>query len=118
MGESAAWGFGYSARVCALEMKFGLIAGGIADLGGLMVLVSLVGMLVGIFRYSGTLDTHQDAMPEGARMIGSRRILIFGGLALAAFGMLYGLHYAFSLSTRRSITWEDRSPSLLRSGRT
>lgn len=27
-------------------------------------------------------------------MIGSRRILIFGGLALAAFGMLYGLHYA------------------------
>jgi uncharacterized membrane protein YjjP (DUF1212 family) len=27
-------------------------------------------------------------------MIGSRRLLIFGGLALAAFGMLYGLHYA------------------------
>ena len=28
-------------------------------------------------------------------MIRSRQILIFGGLALAAFGMLYGLHYAF-----------------------
>ena len=27
-------------------------------------------------------------------MSGSQRMLIFGGLALAAFGMLYGLHYA------------------------
>jgi hypothetical protein len=27
-------------------------------------------------------------------MTGSQRLLIFGGLALAAFGMLYGLHYA------------------------
>ena len=27
-------------------------------------------------------------------MIGSSRLLILGGLALAAFGMLYGLHYA------------------------
>lgn len=27
-------------------------------------------------------------------MTGSRKILIFGGLALAAFGMLYGLQYA------------------------
>lgn len=27
-------------------------------------------------------------------MSGSRKLLIFGGLALAAFGMLYGLHYA------------------------
>lgn len=27
-------------------------------------------------------------------MTGSRKLLIFGGLALAAFGMLYGLHYA------------------------
>jgi hypothetical protein len=26
--------------------------------------------------------------------MGSSRLLIFGGLALAAFGMLYGLHYA------------------------
>lgn len=27
-------------------------------------------------------------------MSGSQKLLIFGGLALAAFGMLYGLHYA------------------------
>ena len=27
-------------------------------------------------------------------MTGSRRLLIFGGLSLAAFGILYGLHYA------------------------
>ena len=27
-------------------------------------------------------------------MTGSSRLLIFGGLSLAAFGMLYGLHYA------------------------
>ena len=27
-------------------------------------------------------------------MSGSRKLLIFGGLALAAFGMLFGLHYA------------------------
>jgi hypothetical protein len=39
-----------------LEMKLGVIAGGIADLGGLMVLISLLGMLVGILRYSGVLD--------------------------------------------------------------
>jgi hypothetical protein len=28
-------------------------------------------------------------------MTGSRRLLIFGGMSLAAFGMLYGLQYAF-----------------------
>ncbi len=39
-----------------LELKLGLLAGGIADLGGLMVMVSLIGMLVGILRYSGGLD--------------------------------------------------------------
>jgi hypothetical protein len=39
-----------------LELKLGLVAGGIADLGGLMVLVSLVAMLAGILRYSGGLD--------------------------------------------------------------
>ncbi len=27
-------------------------------------------------------------------MTPSRRLLVFGGIALAAFGMLYGLHYA------------------------
>ena len=39
-----------------LELKFGLLAGGIADIGGLMVIVALVGMLAGVFRYSGSLD--------------------------------------------------------------
>lgn len=39
-----------------LELKLGLLAGGIADVGGLMVVVGLVGMLVGILRYSGGLD--------------------------------------------------------------
>lgn len=39
-----------------LEIRFGLIAGGVADLGGLIVVVALTGMLVGIVRYSGSLD--------------------------------------------------------------
>lgn len=44
-----------------LELKLGLLAGGIADIGGLMVVVSLVGMLVGIVRYTGSLDTAEGA---------------------------------------------------------
>jgi hypothetical protein len=40
-----------------LELKFGLLAGGIADIGGLMVLVALAGMMVGVLRYTGTLDS-------------------------------------------------------------
>ena len=39
-----------------MELNWGLLAGGIADIGGLMVIVSLIGMLVGIVRYSGSLD--------------------------------------------------------------
>jgi hypothetical protein len=39
-----------------LEMNFGLVAGGIADVGGLFVIIALVGMLVGVLRYSGHLD--------------------------------------------------------------
>ena len=39
-----------------LELKIGLVAGGIADLGGLMVIVALIGMLVGVLRYSGSID--------------------------------------------------------------
>lgn len=39
-----------------LEMNFGLVAGGIADIGGLFVIIALVGMLVGVLRYSGHLD--------------------------------------------------------------
>lgn len=39
-----------------LELKIGLVAAGIADLGGLMVVVALAGMLVGVVRYTGLLD--------------------------------------------------------------
>jgi hypothetical protein len=38
------------------ELEWGLVAGGIADLGGLMVIVALVAMLVGVLRYSGQQD--------------------------------------------------------------
>ena len=47
-----------------LELKLGLLAGGIADIGGLMVLVSLIGMLAGILRYSGSLDIRESVAPE------------------------------------------------------
>jgi hypothetical protein len=39
-----------------LELKLGLIAVGIADIGGVMVIVALIGMLVGVVRYSGSMD--------------------------------------------------------------
>ena len=44
-----------------LELKLGLLAGGIADIGGLMVMVALIGMLVGVLRYSGGLDAREAA---------------------------------------------------------
>jgi hypothetical protein len=46
-----------------LELRIGLLAGGIADLGGLMVIVALVGMLVGVLRYSGKLDAEPGVTP-------------------------------------------------------
>ena len=46
-----------------LELKIGLLAGGIADVGGLMVIVSLIGMLVGVLRYSGRLDAETGSAP-------------------------------------------------------
>jgi hypothetical protein len=39
-----------------LELKLGLVAGGIADAGGLLVVIALIGMLVGVVRHSGHLD--------------------------------------------------------------
>ena len=39
-----------------LELKLGLLAGGIADLGGLLVIIALLGMIVGVVRYTGRLD--------------------------------------------------------------
>lgn len=46
-----------------LELRLGLLAGGIADIGGLLVIVALTGMLAGVVRYTGTLD----AAAGGAR---------------------------------------------------
>jgi hypothetical protein len=46
-----------------LELKWGLIAGGLADLGGLLVILALFAMWVGILRYTG----ERDAAPGGAR---------------------------------------------------
>ncbi len=45
-----------------LELHFGLVAGGIADIGGLLVIVALIGMLCGVVRYSGSLDTRPGVM--------------------------------------------------------
>ena len=43
--------------ICVLlETKIGLLAGGIADIGGLLVVVALIAMLVGVLRYTGHAD--------------------------------------------------------------
>jgi hypothetical protein len=40
--------------VCVLlELRFGLIAGGLADIGGLLVILALLAMWIGILRYTG-----------------------------------------------------------------
>jgi hypothetical protein len=39
-----------------LELNLGLVAGGIADIGGLLVIIALTGMFAGVLRYSGSLD--------------------------------------------------------------
>lgn len=39
-----------------LELKWGLLAGGLADVGGLLVIIALTGMLVGVLRHAGRLD--------------------------------------------------------------
>jgi hypothetical protein len=38
------------------ELRLGLVAGGIADVGGLLVILALLGMLTGVLRYRGSLD--------------------------------------------------------------
>ena len=49
--------------VCVLlELRYGLLAGGFADTGGLLVIVALFAMWIGIVRYTGELD----AAPGGA----------------------------------------------------
>jgi hypothetical protein len=81
-----------------LEVRFGLIAGGIADIGGLMIIVALIAMLVGIVRYSGAVEAQAKPAAQSSydrrSMSPSRKVLIFGAMAIAACGMLYGLHYA------------------------
>jgi hypothetical protein len=43
--------------VCVLaELRLGLVAGGIADAGGLLVVIALTAMLVGVVRHTGALD--------------------------------------------------------------
>jgi hypothetical protein len=43
--------------VCVLlELRYGLVAGGLADLGGLLVILALLAMWIGILRYTGKLD--------------------------------------------------------------
>jgi hypothetical protein len=43
--------------VCVLmELQYGLLAGGLADFGGLLVILALFAMWIGILRYSGQLD--------------------------------------------------------------
>jgi hypothetical protein len=43
--------------VCVLlELNYGLVAGGLADFGGLLVIVALLGMWIGILRCTGGLD--------------------------------------------------------------
>jgi hypothetical protein len=39
-----------------MEMRWGLLAGGIADIGGLFVIIALLATLVGVWRYTGKLD--------------------------------------------------------------
>jgi len=51
------------------ELKFGLVAGGVADVGGALVIAALAGMLAGVLRYTGRLDAVADAgaMSRGGR---------------------------------------------------
>ncbi|HKO03643.1 MAG TPA: hypothetical protein VJW51_02785 [Candidatus Acidoferrales bacterium] len=42
------------------ELKFGLLAGGVADAGGALVITALAGMLTGVLRYTGRLDSLGD----------------------------------------------------------
>jgi len=39
-----------------LELHYGLLAGGMADFGGLLVIIALLAMWIGILRYTGYLD--------------------------------------------------------------
>jgi hypothetical protein len=54
--------------VCVfLELRLGLVAGALADIGGLLVIVALLVMWVGIFRYPGQVDAGVAEFPREAR---------------------------------------------------
>lgn len=88
------------------ELKYGLLAGGLADVGGLFVIIALLAMWVGVLRYTGRLDaapagpatnpTESRASDAANNTTAwrSRRILLVGGAALAIAGMAFGLWYA------------------------
>jgi hypothetical protein len=50
-----------------LELKLGLLAGGIADVGGLLVIIALLAMWIGIVRYTGEIDASLSLNEEGKR---------------------------------------------------
>jgi len=41
------------------EISYGLLAGGVADFAGLMVIVAVFGMLIGVLRYTGKVDADE-----------------------------------------------------------
>jgi hypothetical protein len=52
--------------VCVLlELRYGLLAGGLADLGGLLVIVALFAMWIGILRYTGQVDAASVSTARG-----------------------------------------------------
>ncbi len=86
-----------------LELPWGLSAGGVADAGGLLVVVALTAMLAGVVRGGAgipagrpSVDKAADRWPARmpAPLSAPQKLLIAGGLILALWGMGYGLYYA------------------------
>ncbi len=51
--------------VCVLlEMKYGLVAGGLADFAGLLIIFALLAMWIGVLRYTGELDASTANTPN------------------------------------------------------
>lgn len=54
--------------VCVLmELQYGLLAGGLADTGGFLVVLALFAMWIGILRYTGSLDAAAEPTPRSSR---------------------------------------------------
>jgi len=87
---------GVASHLCADGIAVGLVAGGLADFGGLLVIVALLAC-------GSEFSDTPVSLTRNVRhlMSGSRRLLIVGGIALALWGMGYGLWYAVFASTRR-----------------